>query len=134
MAAGPARAAKRSLNLGHNSRSSSADFNYRGMVAASADGLALGRYSSGGSAMLLSTPEVSGTDYGFNIEGHPVAGGGTYAVPLGMYDDVSFARVVSGNDGLDMNIEVPANIVRAHPARSTPPRPRSTSTWSTAAC
>ena len=35
-----------SLNLGHNSRSSSADFNYRGMVAASADGLALGRYSS----------------------------------------------------------------------------------------
>ena len=30
-----------------------------------------------------------------------------------MYDDVSFARVVSGNDGLDMNIEVPANIARA---------------------
>ena len=77
--------------------------------------------------MLLSTPEVSGTDYGFNIEGHPVAGGGTYAVPLGMYDDVSFARVVSGNDGLDMNIEVPANIVRAHPGQVYPPRPRSTS-------
>ena len=32
-----------SLNLGHNGRSTSADFNYRGMVAASADGLALGR-------------------------------------------------------------------------------------------
>nr|WP_233772863.1 TcfC E-set like domain-containing protein [Achromobacter sp. AONIH1] len=109
-----------SLNLGHNGRSTSADFNYRGMVAASADGLALGRYSGGGSALLLKTPEVSGTDYGFNVEGHPVAGGGTYAVPLGMYDDVSFARVVSGNDGLDMNIEVPANIVRAHPGQVYP--------------
>ena len=37
-----------------------------------------------------------------------------------MYDDVSFARVVSGNDGLDMNIEVPANIVRAHPGQVYP--------------
>ena len=34
---------------------------------------ALGRYSGGGSALLLKTPEVSGTDYGFNVEGHPVA-------------------------------------------------------------
>ena len=51
-----------------------------------------------------------------------------------MYDDVSFARVVSGNDGLDMNIEVPASIVRAHPGQVYPAQAKSTSTWSTAAC
>ena len=103
-----------SLNLGHNGRSTSADFNYRGMVAASADGLALGRYSGGGSALLLKTPEVSGTDYGFNVEGHPVAGGGT----CGTARHVRRRVLRAGGQRQrrpDMNIEVPANIVRAHP-------------------
>lgn len=106
-----------SLNLGHSSVGSNVDFNYRGMVAASKDGVALGRYSSSGSAMLLTTPKIDGMKYGFNVEGSPVAGNSTYAVPLNAYSDVPFARVLSSSENLDMNIEVPANIVRAHPGQ-----------------
>ena len=106
-----------SLNLGHSDAASNLDFNYRGMVAANRDGIALGRYSHGGSAMLLQTPALGETPYGFKVEGHPVAGDGTYAVPLNQYSDVPFARVSSDSDNMDMNIEVPANIVRAHPGQ-----------------
>lgn len=106
-----------SLNLGTSNGGSNADFNYRGMVAASKDGVAVGRYSPSGSALLLRTPNLDGMKYGFNVEGSPVAGGGTYAVPLNAYSDVSFARVFSDNAKLDMNIEVPANVVRAHPGQ-----------------
>ena len=106
-----------SLNLGHSSAGSNVDFNYRGMVAANKDGVALGRYSPSGSAMLLKTPKLDGMKYGFNVEGAPVAGDSTYAVPLNAYNDVAFARVQSSSQDLDMNIEVPANIVRAHPGQ-----------------
>ncbi len=106
-----------SLNLGTSNGGSNADFNYRGMVAASKDGVAVGRYSPSGSALLLRTPNLDGMKYGFNVEGSPVAGGRTYAVPLNAYSDVSFARVFSDNAKLDMNIEVPANVVRAHPGQ-----------------
>jgi hypothetical protein len=106
-----------SLNIGTSSDGSNVDFNYRGMVAASKDGMAFGRYSSSGSALLVRTPNLDGMKYGFNVEGNPVAGGGTYAVPLNAYRDVSFARVFGNNENLDMNIEVPANIVRAHPGQ-----------------
>lgn len=106
-----------SLNLGHSDTASNLDMNYRGMLAASADGIALGRYSNDGSAMLLKTPDIEGTEYGFNVEGHPVAGNSTYAVPINSYSDVSFARVLSNSEDMDMNIEVPANIVRAHPGQ-----------------
>lgn len=106
-----------SLNVGYNGNASNVDFNYRGMVAASKDGAAFGRYSNGGSAMLLSTPKIDGIDYGFNVEGSPVGGDSTYAVPLNAYSDVAFARVLSNSDKFDMNIEVPANIVRAHPGQ-----------------
>jgi hypothetical protein len=106
-----------SLNLGYNGDASNVDFNYRGMVAASKDGVAFGRYSNGGSAMLLRTPKLDGMRYGFNVEGSPVGGGSTYAVPLNTYTDVACARVYSNSDTLDMNIEVPANIVRAHPGQ-----------------
>lgn len=106
-----------SLNVGHSDYANNVDFNYRGMVAASADGIALGRYSNDGSAMLLQTPELAGSLYGFRVEGQPVAGGGTYAVPLNQYGDVPFARVMSDSENMDMNIEVPANIVRAHPGQ-----------------
>ncbi len=106
-----------SLNLGHSSAGSNVDFNYRGMVAANKDGVAFGRYSSSGSAMLLKTPKIDGMKYGFNVEGNPVAGNSTYAVPLNAYSDVPFARVLSSSQDLDMNIEVPANIVRAHPGQ-----------------
>lgn len=106
-----------SLNLGYNGDASNVDFNYRGMVAASRDGVAFGRYSSSGSAMLLTTPEIEGMKYGFNVEGSPVGGNSTYAVPLNAYSDLPFARVLSNSEKLDMNIEVPANIVRAHPGQ-----------------
>ena len=106
-----------SLNLGTSNAGSNVDFNYRGMVAASKDGMAFGRYSSSGSALLLRTPKIDGMKYGFSVEGSPVAGNGTYAVPLNAYRDVSFARVFGNNDNLDMNIEVPANIMRAHPGQ-----------------
>ncbi|WP_432626320.1 TcfC E-set like domain-containing protein [Burkholderia cepacia] len=106
-----------SLNVGRSGTVTNIDFNYRGMVAASKDGVALGRYSSSGSAMLLTTPAMGGMRYGFTVEGSPVAGNSTYAVPLNAYRDVSFARVFSNSQDLDMNIEVPANIVRAHPGQ-----------------
>jgi len=106
-----------SLNVGHSSTTTNADFNYSGMVAASGDGVAFGRYSPSGSAMLLTTPALDGMKYGFNVEGSPVAGNDTYAVPVNAYQDVSFARVFSSSQDLDMNIEVPANIVRAHPGQ-----------------
>lgn len=106
-----------SLSLGHSSYGSNADFNYRGMAAVGAEGVALGRYNSSGSALLLQTPDLEGTPYGFSVEGHPVAGGSTYAVPLNNYRDVPFAQVLSNNEHMDMNIEVPANVVRAHPGQ-----------------
>ncbi|WP_321959037.1 TcfC E-set like domain-containing protein [Burkholderia cenocepacia] len=106
-----------SLNLGTSNSGSNIDFNYRGMVAASKGGVAFGRYSPDGSAILISTPNLDGVKYGFNVEGNPVAGGGTYAVPLNAYRDVPFARVFGNNENLDMNIEVPANVVRAHPGQ-----------------
>ncbi|WP_081065565.1 TcfC E-set like domain-containing protein [Burkholderia territorii] len=106
-----------SLSIGHSRTSSNVDFNYRGVVAASKDGVAFGRYNSSGSAMLLETPEVPGVTYGFNVEGSPVSGNSTYAVPLNAYSDVAFARVLSNSNDLDMNIEVPANVVRAHPGQ-----------------
>ncbi|MBD9431823.1 TcfC E-set like domain-containing protein [Achromobacter sp. ACM03] len=106
-----------SLSLGHSDYGSNADFSYRGMLAASAEGVALGRYSNGGSAMMLETPNIEGTAYGFSVEGHPVAGGSTYAVPLNNYRDLPFAQVLSNNEHMDMNIEVPANVVRAHPGQ-----------------
>ncbi|MGS1105625.1 TcfC E-set like domain-containing protein [Achromobacter anxifer] len=106
-----------SLNIGRSDHGSNADFNYRGMVAASAEGIALGRYAGSGSAMLLDTPDIAGTAYGFRVEGHPVGGGGTYAVPLNNYRDVPFARVQSDSRNMDMNIEVPANVIRAHPGQ-----------------
>jgi outer membrane usher protein FimD/PapC len=42
-----------SLNVGHSDAASNVDFNYRGMFAANEEGIALGRYSNGGSAILL---------------------------------------------------------------------------------
>ena len=106
-----------SLNLGRSNSASNLDLNYRGMFAANVDGIALGRYSSDGSAMLLQIPALGDTPYGFKVEGQPVAGGSSYAVPLNQYIDVPFARVASDSENMDMNIEVPSNIIRAHPGQ-----------------
>ncbi|WP_456311379.1 TcfC E-set like domain-containing protein [Serratia proteamaculans] len=106
-----------SLNVGHDRNYTNAEFNYRGMVAANSQAVALGRYSYSGAAMLLDTPEIKGMDYGFSVEGAPVAGGNRYAVPLKSYVDVPFAQVVTSSKDMDMNVEIPANIVRVHPGQ-----------------
>lgn len=106
-----------SLNLGHTDSSNNADLNYRGMIAANRQGIALGRYSNSGAAMLLSTPRLPGVDYAFEVEGSPVGSGSVYAVPIGSYQDIAFARVNSQGRDQDMNVEVPANITRAHPGQ-----------------
>ncbi|WP_205894407.1 hypothetical protein [Pseudomonas edaphica] len=106
-----------SVNIGHDDDNSNIDANYRGMFSANSQGLAFGRYSDSGAAMLLKTPEVNNTDYGFQVEGYPVAGNSLYAIPLGSYSDLPFARVISESLEMDMNIEVPANITRSHPGQ-----------------
>ncbi|MCX4220258.1 TcfC E-set like domain-containing protein [Pseudomonas sp. MCal1] len=113
-----------SLNLGHSQSGSNLDFNYRGMVAASKDGVAFGRYSNSGSAMMLQTPDITDTPYGFSVEGSPVGGGNQYAVPLNLYDDIPFARVRSDSEDMDMDVEVLANVVRAHPGQVYPAKAR----------
>ncbi|WP_431225872.1 hypothetical protein ACQ86O_27725 (plasmid) [Serratia sp. L9] len=109
-----------SLRVGVDDRVTNGSFNYNGMVAASKDGLALGRTSPSGVAMLVTTPNLGDMKYGFRVEGHPVAGGSTYAVPLGSYQDVVFAGAQSVDTGTDMNIRLPANVVRAHPGQVYP--------------
>lgn len=106
-----------SLNVGHGDGLTNGDFNYRGMVAANSDGVAFGRYSYSGAAMLLKTPKIENTPYGFSVEGAPVAGGGSYAVPLKVYKDIPYARVITSSRDMDMNVEVPANILRVHPGQ-----------------
>ncbi|GKX61962.1 hypothetical protein SOASR032_05310 [Pragia fontium] len=106
-----------SLNLGRSANSNNADLNYRGMIAANTQGVALGRYSSSGSAMLLSTPMLQGIDYGFEVEGAPVGSNSVYAIPIKSYNDITFARVNSQDNDQDINVEVPANIPRAHPGQ-----------------
>ncbi|VCU67925.1 MULTISPECIES: TcfC E-set like domain-containing protein [Pseudomonas] len=106
-----------SVNIGHDNDNSNIDANYRGMFAANSQGLAFGRYSNSGASMLLKTPEVNNTDYGFQVEGYPVAGNSLYAIPLSSYSDLPFARVISESLDMDMNIEVPANITRSHPGQ-----------------
>ncbi|UDQ80056.1 TcfC E-set like domain-containing protein [Erwinia rhapontici] len=106
-----------SINVGHDKNSTNADFNYRGMVAANSQGIALGNYSYSGAAMILETPKIEALDYGFSVEGAPVAGGHRYAVPLKQYTDIPFAQVMTRSNDMDMNIEIPANIVRSHPGQ-----------------
>ncbi|NCG51958.1 TcfC E-set like domain-containing protein [Serratia fonticola] len=109
-----------SIRVGVDDHITTGSFNYNGMVAASKDGVALGRTSSSGAAMLVITPKLGDTPYGFKVEGYPVAGGSTYAVPLGLYQDVGFARTQTVDADRDMNIRLPANIVRAHPGQVYP--------------
>ncbi|AHG18521.1 hypothetical protein Z042_01870 [Chania multitudinisentens RB-25] len=106
-----------SLRVGREDHITNGSFNYNGMLAASENGIALGRTSPSGAAMLVSTPELGETQYGFRVEGYPVAGGGTYAVPLASYQDVTFARAQTVDANMDMNIRLPANIIRAHPGQ-----------------
>lgn len=109
-----------SLRVGVNDRITSGSFNYNGMFAASKDGFAFGRTSPSGAAMLVRTPDLGATKYGFKVENSPVGGGGVYAVPLASYQDVVFARAQTVETNVDMNIRLPANVVRAHPGQVYP--------------
>lgn len=109
-----------SVRVGVDDRVTNGSFNYNGMMAASKDGIALGRTSLSGAALLVKTPDLGDMKYGFKVEGYPVAGGSTYAVPLGSYQDVVFASAQSVDAGTDMNIRLPANVVRAHPGQVYP--------------
>ena len=109
-----------SLRLGVDDQITSSSFNYNGMLAASKDGVTLGRTSPNGTAMLVTTPKLGDTQYGFKVEGNPVGGNGTYAVPMDSYQDVTFARAQAVDAGLDMNIRLLANVVRAHPGQLYP--------------
>lgn len=111
-----------SLRAGVDDHITSGSFNYNGMLAASRDGIALGRTSPSGAAMLVTTPKLGDAKYGFKVEGNPVGEGSTYAVPLASYQDVTFARAQAVDANVDMNIRLPANVVRAHPGQVYPVR------------
>ena len=109
-----------SVRFGSDDHIVNGSFNYNGMLAASKDGFALGRTSSSGAAMLVTTPNLGDKKYGFKVEGYPVGSSSTYAVPLASYQDVTFARAQAVDADVDMNIRLPANVVRAHPGQVYP--------------
>lgn len=106
-----------SANLGRYANTTDVDLNYRGMVAMSEEGIALGRYSYSGAALMVETPEIEALDYGFQVEGAHVGGNGLYAVPVASYQNISFARVRTEHPGWDMDVEVPAYVTKAHPGQ-----------------
>ncbi|QZY66640.1 hypothetical protein K7H99_20785 (plasmid) [Providencia rettgeri] len=105
------------LRLGHDSHFANGNFHYQGMMAVNSEGIALGQTSPSGSAMLVNTPALANGHYGFSVENYPVAGGGRYAVPVASYQNITFARAQGIDRQVDMDIRIPANIVRAHPGQ-----------------
>lgn len=106
-----------SARFGIDNKIANGGFSYNGMLAIGPQGIALGRSSYSGTALLIETPDLAGTPYSFNAEGHPITGSGTYAIPIPRYQDSLFIRTHSNRSDLDMNIRLPVNIVRAHPGQ-----------------
>nr|WP_193588267.1 TcfC E-set like domain-containing protein [Yersinia hibernica] len=106
-----------SARMGVDNKITNGGFSYNGMLAISPQGLALGRSSYSGSALLIKTPELLDTPYSFHAEGNPVTGGGTYVIPVPRYQDRFFVRTHNNRSDLDMNIQLPVNITRAHPGQ-----------------
>nr|WP_235895132.1 TcfC E-set like domain-containing protein [Yersinia vastinensis] len=106
-----------SARAGLDNKIANGGVSYSGMLAVSPQGLALGRSSYSGSALLIKTPELAGTPYSFHAEGNPITGGGVYAIPVPRYQDRFFVRTHNDRSDLDMNIQLPVNIVRAHPGQ-----------------
>lgn len=106
-----------SARMGVDNKIANGGINYNGMLAISPQGIALGRSSYSGSALLIKTPVLSGTPYSFNAEGNPITGSGLYAIPIPRYQDRFFVRTHNNRSDLDMNIQLPVNIVRAHPGQ-----------------
>ncbi|MGP6381162.1 TcfC E-set like domain-containing protein [Yersinia bercovieri] len=106
-----------SARVGIDSKIANGGISYNGMLAVSPQGVALGRSSYSGSALLIETPELSDTPYSFQAEGHPITGGGLYAIPIPRYQDRFFISTHNDRSDLDMHIQLPVNIVRAHPGQ-----------------
>jgi E-set like domain len=103
--------------FGVDSQITNGGLSYNGMLALSPQGIALGRSSYSGAALLIKTPELAGTPYSFYADDHPITGGGTYAIPIPRYQDRFFIRTQTDRSDMDMNIQLPVNIVRAHPGQ-----------------
>ena len=104
--------------VGHSNNQNNYSINYNSMFAASKDGYAFGRVSSQGAAMLVETPDLgTDTNYSFWTNDVPVGAGSKYAVPISSYSDISYVGIQSTDKKLDMNIRLPANIVRSHPGQ-----------------
>nr|WP_145537927.1 TcfC E-set like domain-containing protein [Yersinia kristensenii] len=106
-----------SARIGIDDKIVNSGLSYNGMVAISPEGLALGRSSYSGTALLIKTPELADIPYSFHAEGNPIAGGGMYAIPIPRYRDRFFVRTHNDRNDLDMHIQLPINIVRAHPGQ-----------------
>ncbi|WP_342221911.1 hypothetical protein [Candidatus Fukatsuia endosymbiont of Tuberolachnus salignus] len=105
------------LRVALNNQVASSSFHYGSILAANTSGIALGRSNYSGVAMLVKVPRLAGTAYSFNVEGSPVANGGTYAVPISRYQDHAFVRTQSEGSLHDIAVQLPANIVQAHPGQ-----------------
>lgn len=106
-----------SARMGIDNKIANGSISYSGMLAVSPQGMALGRSSYSGTALLIETPDLAGTPYSFNAEGHPITGGGIYAIPIPRYQDRFFVQTHTERNDLDMNIQLPVNIARAHPGQ-----------------
>lgn len=103
--------------VGIDNQITNGGISYNGMLALSSQGVALGRSSYSGAALLIKAPALGGTPYSFHVEDSPITGGGTYAIPVPRYQDRFFVRTHTDRSDMDMNIQLPVNIVRAHPGQ-----------------
>ncbi|CQI91939.1 alpha-related fimbriae usher protein [Yersinia rohdei] len=106
-----------SARMGIDNKIANGGISYSGMLAVSPQGVALGRSSYSGAALLIKTPNLSDVPYSFHAEGNPITGGGLYAIPVPRYQDRFFIRTHHDRGDMDMNIQLPVNIARAHPGQ-----------------
>lgn len=106
-----------SARAGVDNKIANGGISYNGMLAISPQGIALGRSSYSGTALLIETPDLAGTPYSFTAEGQPISGSGVYAIPIPRYQDRFFVRTHSNHSDVEMNIQLPVNITRAHPGQ-----------------
>ncbi|CNH25185.1 alpha-related fimbriae usher protein [Yersinia pekkanenii] len=106
-----------SVRMGVDNKIANGGINYNSMLAISPQGIALGRSSYSGTALLIETPNLADTPYSFRAEGHPITGNGIYVIPVPRYQDRFFVRTHNDRSDIDMNIQLPVSIVRAHPGQ-----------------
>ncbi|MBK4360784.1 alpha-related fimbriae usher protein [Candidatus Hamiltonella defensa] len=106
-----------SLSAGIDDKIYHARFHYDGMFAMNRSGIAFGQRSTSGVALLVKAPSVPDTPYRLKVEGSPIWGGHLYAIPISKYRDALFARAQNENTDMDMDIQLPVRITRAHPGQ-----------------